>query len=84
MPTLNYWSNSKAADNPELLAQFQTFVDKNSDSSYALLAAFVAAKEAVAKEDYAVAAKTAELAATTAKQPRNKSTGAAAFGSCAK
>jgi len=33
----------KAADNPELLAQFQTFVDKNSDSSYALLAAFVAA-----------------------------------------
>ena len=62
----------KAADNPELLAQFQTFVDKNSDSSYALLAAFVAAKEAVAKEDYAAAAKQLNWVVTTAKQPEIK------------
>jgi predicted negative regulator of RcsB-dependent stress response len=62
----------KAADNPELLAQFQTFVDKNSDSSYALLAAFVAAKEAVAKEDYAAAAKQLNWVMTTATQPEIK------------
>lgn len=62
----------KAADNPELLAQFQTFVDKNSDSSYALLAAFVAAKEAVTKEDYATAAKQLNWVVTTAKQPEIK------------
>ena len=62
----------KAADNPELLTQFQTFVDKNSDSSYALLAAFVAAKEAVAKEDYATAAKQLNWVMTTATQPEIK------------
>jgi predicted negative regulator of RcsB-dependent stress response len=61
-----------AAENPELLAQFQTFVDENSDSSYALLAALVAAKEAVAKEDYATAAKQLSWVATNATQPEIK------------
>lgn len=62
----------KAADNPELLAQFQSFVDANSDSSYALLAAFVAAKDAVAKEDYASAAKQLNWVIAQAKQPEIK------------
>ena len=65
-------SQEKAAANPELLAQFQTFVDENNDSSYALLAAFAAAKEAVAKEDYATAAKQLNWVMTTATQPEIK------------
>jgi predicted negative regulator of RcsB-dependent stress response len=62
----------KATDNPELLAQFQAFVDKNDDSSYALLAALVAAKEAVAKEDYVAAAKQLSWVVSAAKQPEIK------------
>ena len=62
----------KAAEHPELLAEFQSFVDANSDSSYALLAALTAAKDAVVKEDYTAAATQLNWVISHAKQPEIK------------
>ncbi|MFC4656259.1 MULTISPECIES: YfgM family protein [Rheinheimera] len=63
---------AQADDSTELAQQFQSFVDTNADSSYAMLAAFVAAKEAVEKKDYAAAVKSLNFVVSSAKQPEMK------------
>ncbi|WP_337879062.1 tetratricopeptide repeat protein [Rheinheimera sp.] len=63
---------AQGEDNAELAQQFQSFVEANADSSYAMLAAFVAAKEAVEKKDYAAAAKSLTFVIGSAKQAEMK------------
>jgi len=60
------------AASADTVKQLQSFADANKDSSYALLASFVAAKEAVAEKDYATAAKSLNFVISSAKQPEMK------------
>ncbi|RJE77933.1 hypothetical protein BGP78_07465 [Pseudoalteromonas sp. MSK9-3] len=65
---------SEIVEGEEVLASAESFIANNSDSNYAVLAAFVAAKEAVDKQQYSVATEKLRFAADTVKNPELKAT----------
>ena len=75
-------SNAEAASNAyntlieseEILGSAESFIENNSDSNYAVLAAFVVAKEAVDNDDYTLAAQKLRFAADSVKNPELKAT----------
>ncbi|TMO69150.1 YfgM family protein [Pseudoalteromonas aurantia] len=65
---------SEIVEGEEVLANAESFIANNSDSNYAVLAAFVAAKEAVDKQQYSVATEKLRFAADTVKNLELKAT----------
>ncbi|KAF7768798.1 hypothetical protein PCIT_a3299 [Pseudoalteromonas citrea] len=65
---------SDIVEGEEVLASAESFIANNGDSNYAVLAAFVAAKEAVDKQQYSVATEKLRFAADTVKNPELKAT----------
>ncbi|TMP40680.1 hypothetical protein CWB96_15735 [Pseudoalteromonas citrea] len=65
---------SEIVEGEEVLASAESFIANNGDSNYAVLAAFVAAKEAVDKQQYSVATEKLRFAADTVKNPELKAT----------
>ncbi|MBE0366330.1 tetratricopeptide repeat protein [Pseudoalteromonas sp. MMG013] len=65
---------SSIAESGEILASADSFIKDNAESNYAVLAAFVAAKEAVDSNQYGVAAEKLRFAADSVKNPELKAT----------
>jgi predicted negative regulator of RcsB-dependent stress response len=65
---------SKVIEGEDILASTESFITDNGDSNYAVLAAFVAAKEAIDKQQYSVATEKLRFAADTVKNSELKAT----------